>query len=265
MQAVQDNPYSPGTRRHREREYWDRIYAMEGRSFQSYSWMAYVEEATYNARFFHDLIRSRRDQKVLSIGGGLDRFGITLAREGHRVVCVDISPVAAARTQELAQRAGVAANLTALAASCEEMDFPPETFDVAVSKRALHHMEIARVVPSLHRVLKPGGILVAEEPICLHPLVRWVHDRFPFYGDAPHTPDEKELTEADLAFIQNTFRSTRRYYFDFLARESIAYHLSKLRWHRLLYRLGQTDYYLVNRLLRPLHRLCNYVILAAHK
>jgi len=265
MQAVQDNPYSPGSRRHREREYWDRIYAMEGRNFQNYSWMAYVEEATYNAQFFHDLIRLLRNQKVLSIGGGLDRFGVTLAGEGHRVVCVDISAVAATCTQELAQQAGVADNLTALATSCEDMDFPPETFDLVVSKRALHHMEIARVVPCLRTVLKTGGVFLAEEPVCLHSLVRRIHDRFPFYGDAPHTPDEKELTERDLALIDRSFRSARRYYFDFLARESIAYHLHKLRWHRLLYRLGQTDYYLVNRLLRPLRRLCNYVMIYATK
>src|SRR5262245_14926265 len=127
MQAVQDNPYSPGTRRHRERAYWDRVYEMEGRNFQNYSWRADGADATYSARFFHDLIRPLRGQKVLSIGGGLDRFGVALAREGHRVVCVDISAVAARRTEELAQRVGVAGNLTALAASCEDMNFPPET------------------------------------------------------------------------------------------------------------------------------------------
>ena len=113
MQAVQNNPYRPGTRRHREREYWDRIYAMEARNLNNYAWMAYVEDTTYNARFFRDLIRTRREQRILSLGGGLDRFGVALAREGHRVVCVDISPVAAARTRELAQHAGVAGNLTA--------------------------------------------------------------------------------------------------------------------------------------------------------
>jgi SAM-dependent methyltransferase len=265
MQAIQDNPYRPDTRRHREKEYWDRIYEMEGRNFQNYSWMAYVEETTYNARFFHDLIRPMRDQKILSIGGGLDRFGVKLAREGHRVVCVDISAVAAARTQELAQRAGVTSNLTARAASCEDMDFPPETFDIVVSKRALHHMDIARVVPCIRTVLKSGGVFLAEEPICLHPLIRRIHDRFPFYGDAPHTPDEKELTQPDLTLIQNTFRSTRLYYFDFLARESIAYHFHKLRWNRLLYRLGQIDYALVNWVLRPLRRLCNYLMIYATK
>jgi SAM-dependent methyltransferase len=265
MHAVPDNPYSAGTRRHREREYWDRIYDTEGRNFQNYSWMAYVEETTYNARFFRDRIRLLHRQKVLSIGGGLDRFGVTLAREGNRVVCVDISAVAAARTQELANQAGVAGNLIALAGSCEGIDLPPESYDLVVSKRALHHMDISRVVPWLHTLLKPGGVFLAEEPICLHPLIRKIHDKFPFYGDAPHTPDERELTDADLALVQSTFRSTRLYYFDFLARESVAYHLHRLRWPRLLYWLGQTDYYLVNRLIRPLQRLCNYVILEAQK
>jgi SAM-dependent methyltransferase len=250
---------------HREKEYWDRVYERDSGTAQNYSWMAYVEATTFNARFFHDLLKSQRRQHILSIGGGVDRFGVGLAKEGHQVVCVDISPVASARTQALAHQAGVADHLTARPAGCEEMVFPPESFDVVVCKRALHHMEIARVVPIILTVLKRDGAFIAEEPICLHSLVRWVHHRFPFYGDAPHTPDEKELTPPDLALIQQAFRSTRFYYFDLLARESIAYHLHKFRWNRLLYWLGKTDYYLVNRLLRPLRQLCNYVMIDARK
>ncbi len=254
-----------GTRLDRERVHWDRVYDRRGGQPQNLSWMEYVEGTTFTAEFFRGLLKPLSRRRVLSIGGGVDRLGVGLAKEGHLVVCVDISPVASARTQALADEAGVADRLTARPTACEEMAFAPASFDVVVCRRALHHMEIARVLPTIHAALETGGVFVAEEPACLHPLVRWVHERFPFYGDAPHTPDEKELTPPDLDLLRKTFRSTRLYHFDFLARESIAYLLNNRGWSRLLYLLGKTDYHLVNRLLPPLRQFCNYVVVHATK
>jgi SAM-dependent methyltransferase len=265
MQSNQDNSNNCGTRLEREMAYWDGVYDTHNGQFQNYSWMEYVEQATFNSQYFRGLLDPLRDRRILSIGGGVDRLGVDLAKQGHQVVCVDISPAASARTREQAQRAGVSDKLTAMSSSCEEMQFAPDSFDVVVCKRALHHMEIARVVPILHDVLVTDGVLIAEEPVCLHRLVRWVHERFPFYGDAPHTQDEKELTSYNLHVINNTFRSTRFIHFDLLARESVAYQLNKRRWSRLLYFLGKTDFYLANRLIPPLRQLCNYVIIYATK
>jgi SAM-dependent methyltransferase len=254
-----------GTRIDRERAHWDRVYDRQGGLAQNLSWMEYVEDTTFTVEFFRGLLKPLARRRVLSIGGGVDRFGVNLAREGHQVVCVDISPVASARTHALAAEAGVTDRLTTRPAACEEMDLPPGSFDVVVCRRALHHMEIPRVLPIIHTVLPPGGLFVAEEPVCLHPLLRWVHERFPFYGDAPHTADEKELTPHDLDLIRQTFRSTKLYHFDFLARESVAHVLNARGWRRLLYLLGKTDYHLVNRVLPPLRRFCNYVVVHATK
>jgi SAM-dependent methyltransferase len=265
MRGIPDESRTLGTRTEREMAYWDRVYDSNGDLFQNLSWMEYVEQTTYNAHFFNSLLKPLRERRILSIGGGVDRLAVALAQEGHTVTCVDISPFASARTEELARQAGVANRLSAQSSSCEEMAFGSGSFDVAICKRALHHMEIAKVVPILYNLLDQNGIFIAEEPVCLHPLVRWVHDRFPFYGNQPHTLDEKELTLSDLDLIKQTFRSTRLCHFDFLARESVAYRLNKRRWNRLLYLLGRTDFYLVNHVLPPLKRLCNYVMLRATK
>lgn len=265
MQPIQANPHDLSTRLEREMAYWDRVYDGHDGQFQNFSWMEYVEETTFNSQYFRGLLEPLCNRRILSIGGGVDRLGIDLAKKGHQVVCVDISPMASTRTLTLADQAGVADRLTALSSGCEEMCFDPASFDVVVCKRALHHMEIARVVPIIHTVLETGGIFLAEEPVCLHPLVRWVHEQFPFYGDAPHTADEKELTFPDLNLISETFRSTRLFHFDLLARESIAYRLNKRGWNRLLYLLGKTDFSLANRLVPPLRRFCNYVMIYAVK
>jgi hypothetical protein len=265
MPAIEDKPYRPGNRLEREAVFWDRVYGRNGGQDQNLSWMEYIEETTFNAQFFRGLLTPLRKRRILSIGGGVDRLGVGLAKEGHQVVCVDISPEASARTEALGYQAGVKGRLTVQSAGCEEMTFAPASFDTVVCKRALHHMEIATVIPIIHTVLETGGLFVAEEPVCLHPLVRWVHERCPFYGDAPHTPDERELTFPDLDLISKTFRSTRLFHFDLLARESIAYRLKKHRWKGLLYLLGKTDFYLANRLIPPLRRFCNYVMIHAIK
>jgi SAM-dependent methyltransferase len=249
----------------REKEYWNRVY--QGASFTglSCSWMKYVADTTYIAQFFQGLLKPLRRKRILSLGGGVDTLGVSLARDGHRVVCVDISTVASELTRRLAEQDGVADHVTTVTAGCEEMAFPSKTYDVVLCKRSLHHMDVAKVVAGIHAALVPGGTFLAEEPVCLHRLVRWVHRRFPFYGDAPHTPDERELIHQDLATIQRTFGRTQFYFFDLLARESLAYFLRKKRWHGLLRLLGRLDHCLVNRLFPPLRHLSNYVVVHAVK
>ncbi len=265
MQTNSSHSQHLGTRIDREAAYWDRVYDSEDGEFQNCSWMEYVEQTTFNARYFRKLLARFQNKRILSIGGGIDRIGVELAKQGHQVVCVDISPSASVRTGLLAEEANVAHRLVALASSCEEMQFAPESFDVVVCKRALHHMDIRRVIPIVYSLLAEGGVFLAEEPVCLSGLVRWVHRRFPFYGDQPHTPDEKELTFDDIRFIKNAFASTRIIHFDLIARESVAYQLNKRRWNRLLHMLGRADYYLANRLVPPLKPLCNYVMIYATK
>jgi cyclopropane fatty-acyl-phospholipid synthase-like methyltransferase len=118
MQPVTVPPPEAGGRLLREKVYWDQVYSREGDGSPSYSWMKFVEDRTYIAELFQALLTPLSRRRLLSIGGGVDRLGISLAEEGHRVVCVDVSPEASARTRELADRAGVSDRLTALAAGC---------------------------------------------------------------------------------------------------------------------------------------------------
>jgi SAM-dependent methyltransferase len=227
--------------------------------------MKYVEEATYTARFFNALAHDAKGNKVLSIGGGVDRLAVSLAGQGRRVVCVDIAIGASARTRALAEQAGVMANVEVVTAGCEELTFPSEKFDLVLSKRALHHMEVEPVVAKLHRSLRPGGVFLAEEPVCSSRLLAWAHRKFPFYGNATHTPDERELGAEQLAIIERQFRHVDLRFFDLFARESLAHFLTKAHCGRLLGILGRLDGVLANRLCRPVRRLCNYVVVHAVK
>jgi SAM-dependent methyltransferase len=249
----------------RERAYWDNVYSPQGQNHYKYVWANGIVEGSYVEECFYGALQALRGGRVLSLGGGLDRAAVRLAKAGNRVVSVDISPVAGARTRELAQQSGLAENVRTLTADCEQLHFPEGEFDAVICKRSLHHMDVPSIAAVAHRSLVPGGMFLAEEPVCLSRFFRWLHARFPFAPESPRTPDEKEVSEPEFALIRQTFREVRFRYFDFLARESMAYFLSKVGLARLLRMLGKLDYFLMNRCCPALRGLSTYVLIQAIK
>ncbi len=264
MASASAAPASDG-RLAREQTFWDDTYSPGSRNHRKYLWVKYVEDTSYIAECFSTMLGRFTDRRILSIGGGVDRVAVRLARAGNRVVSLDLSPVAVEGTRELARRDGVANQLTPVVGSGEDLPFGPAAFDVVVCKRALHHMNVSRAVAAVHRTLTDGGAFFAEEPVCLLRLLRWVHKTVPFHPEVPITSDERELAQPDLDLIRRTFRETQVRHFDLFARESLAYLLWRGGLSRLLPSLGRLDDLLLNRVARPLRRLGGYVIAHAIK
>jgi SAM-dependent methyltransferase len=260
-----DLPLRIDSRVARERTYWNDVYQTDGTEHHKYVWVKHVEGRSYVGQRFLRLATGFRRKLILSLGGGIDSPAVALAKAGNRVVSVDISPVAAAATVELARQEHVAGNLTTLVGASEDIDLNDESFDVVLSKRALHHMDVERTVARIRRLLVDGGMFLAEEPICLSAGLEWVHRRFPFHPSAPRTPDERELTQDDLSLIRHSFREVRLSFFDCLTRESVAYVLARTRMDSLLNPLGRLDYVLLNKSRPILRRLATYAIVEASK
>jgi SAM-dependent methyltransferase len=248
----------------RERRYWDEAYRAEGLDHEKYLWSKAVAASSYGDDLFGGLLANLSHKRVLTIGGGVDTVGVMLAKNDNRVVSADISPVAAQQTRLLARRSGVEKNLSAVVMNCEEVGFE-DTFDAVVCKRALHHMNLAKVLEGVHRSLIAGGRFFAEEPVCLLRPLRRIHEKFPFHPDAPRTADEVEFAPEDLAFIKSVFGETEFHYIDFLTRESVKHFVWKARAGRWLRPLGRLDFALLNRYLTPLKYLSTYVIIRAVK
>jgi hypothetical protein len=249
----------------REEAFWNDAYQSTGSGHHRYLWSKHIEGQSYVGECFQRLAATLRQRRILSLGGGVDRLAVRLAQSGNEIVTVDISPVAAAATLTLAEQEGVVSRVTTLVGLAEEIPLPRESFDVVISKRALHHMDIARTMVRVRELLVEGGVFLAEEPICLLRSLRWVHRNLPFHPNAPRTEDERELTERDFALIRNTFAAVSVEYFDFVTRESIAYVLDRggLAW--LLRPLGKLDHHLINHALPVLHRLGSYAVFEATK
>lgn len=248
----------------REKDYWDEVYRVEGLDHEKYLWSKFITESSYSEDFFNALLGEFSRQKILTIGGGVDTVGISLAKNNNRVVSLDISPAAARQTRELSRRLGVEKNLSTLVMNCEEMALDAK-FDVVVCKRALHHMNVPEVIARVHDSLIEGGRFIAEEPVCLLKPLRWVHEKLPFHPEAPRTNDEVELTEKDLALIGNAFREVKFHYLDCLTRESIKYCLWRAGVAGLLRPLGRLDFSLINDYLTPLKYLSTYTVVQAIK
>jgi protein-L-isoaspartate O-methyltransferase len=247
----------------REKTYWDEAYQVEGFNHEKYLWSKYITDASYGSDFFNNLLRKFSHHRVLTIGGGIDTVGVSLAKNDNRVVSLDISHAAVRQTRELARQLGVEKNLSAVVMNCEEMVLD-EKFDVVVCKRALHHMNLSKVIERVHDSLIEGGSFIAEEPMCILKPLRWIHEKLPFHP-SPLTDDEAELTEEDLALIESVFREVKFHYIECLTRESVKYCLWKAGAEKLLRPLGRFDFSLINKYLTPLKYLSTYTVIQAIK
>ncbi|HEX7335252.1 MAG TPA: class I SAM-dependent methyltransferase [Pyrinomonadaceae bacterium] len=248
----------------REKDFWDEAYRIAGPAREKYLWTRFITEASYSEDLFGALLGEFIDQRILTIGSGVDTVGVSLSKNNNRVVSLDISPAAVQQTAELARRAGVERNLSAVVMNCEEMVLA-EKFDVVICKRALHHMNLSKVLARVHDSLVEGGRFLAEEPVCLLKPLLWIHRLLPFHPQTPRTDDEVELTQEDLALIGKVFREVRIHYLDCLTRESIKYCLWRAHAWRLVRPLGRLDSSLVNDYVTPLKYLSTYALIQATK
>ena len=99
-------------------------------------------------------------QPVLELGCGGGRDTATLIAAGHRVVAIDLSPVAAARARERVPSAEI---------HCQDIraPFPLETggTGVVVASLSLHYFawpETTALVDRVREVLRPDGVLLCR-------------------------------------------------------------------------------------------------------
>lgn len=103
--------------------------------------------------------------RVLDIGCGQGRDALFIARAGHRVVGVDLSPNGIAALTRAAKAQGLAIE----GVVADVVDYRPEgRFDVVVIDRTLHMLDAvprhAVLAGLLAHVLPGGWVLIADEP-----------------------------------------------------------------------------------------------------
>jgi SAM-dependent methyltransferase len=166
-----------------EREQYDLMYRQEERHWW-YVGMRRISAALLD-RYVLAACAARRDRlDILDAGcgsGGMTRF---LGRRG-RVTGVDLAPQAV----ELAARRGVP---RLVRASVTALPLRSASFDLVTSFDVLYHLEVEddrAALRELHRVLRPGGLLLIRLPA--YDWIRGAHD------EAVHT--RHRYTRRELA------------------------------------------------------------------
>jgi demethylmenaquinone methyltransferase/2-methoxy-6-polyprenyl-1,4-benzoquinol methylase len=96
--------------------------------------------------------------RLLDAGGGTGRVAEGLRAQVSQIVVADVS-------YPMLRKAAEKDGMQTVGAHAEALPFPDDTFDRIIMVDSFHHLtDQAMAARELYRSLKPGGILVIEEP-----------------------------------------------------------------------------------------------------
>jgi len=160
-------------------------------------------------------------RQLLEYGCGEGWITRDLASKGARVSAFDISAEAVRRTKDGLASDGRADRCRVAQMGAERLDYPDESFDVAVGFAILHHLDLKPALSELYRVLRPNGVAYFAEPLGTNPLINLYRRLTPQY----RTEDERPLDLAAMAPLLGRFREVNHvdYYVTALAAVALAY------------------------------------------
>jgi SAM-dependent methyltransferase len=193
---------SAAERIERERQFHDARFA-EGEDDRSAQLKYYVALKPCFDRYAERRDELARDAVVLEYGCAHGGNAIALASAAKRVEGIDISKEAIdSGNREIARR-GIG-NVRLSVQNAEATDFADNTFDLIFGSGILHHLDYEKAMAELHRVLKPGGVVLFTEPLGHNPAIEIYRKLTP----SARTPDEHPLLKKDFKKFGATFAKT---------------------------------------------------------
>ena len=148
-----------------------------------------------------ELCHIGKDTYVLEVGCGVGATACYLAKEhGCQVIGVDISKAMVARSNERAQKEGVADRVEFMDADVQDLPFEDGLFDVVISESVLTFVhDKQRAVSECARITKPGGYVALNEELWIETpsaqLVERVRQIWDIKPDIPTFEDWMGLLE----------------------------------------------------------------------
>lgn len=153
------------------REYYDSIYS---------DWIRYVHRfkpgilshpvLEYYTRLKLDHLRGSHVGDLLDIGCGTAFYYPMLAEYAESITGIDFSDQMVSISNEFIS-AHKLSNVNILQMDMENMDFQGRRFDTVLSMDVFHHTHnIPAIIERIHKLLKPGGLLLVVEVNPNHPL-----------------------------------------------------------------------------------------------
>lgn len=153
-----------------------------------------------------DFLGPLAGKRVIEYGCGLGELTVLLSRSGAQVTTFDLSGESLAVARRRAERNGITEGIEFIEASGEDLPFADGSFDIAVGKAILHHLEPTIAARELARILAPGGKAAFSEPLGINPLLVAARKYVPYPGKHERGAD-RPLTRADLRAWRKPFAS----------------------------------------------------------
>jgi ubiquinone/menaquinone biosynthesis C-methylase UbiE len=142
-----------------------------------------------------------KGKTILDYGCGRGEMALKyLANGAGKVAAIDISNVYVEDLRQRARAAGIAEERCDFRAmDAHKLDFPDAAFDLVVGYGILHHLDPAVAFTEIHRVLKPNGRVLLQEPLADNPLLKLFRKLTP----AARTEDEAPFTGKQVRALEN--------------------------------------------------------------
>lgn len=160
-------------------------------------------------KWMQDSVRGR---VFLDYACGNGRQTLRALRHGAELaVGIDISAVSVRNAQETIRNAGFGDRAYFLQRDCENTTLPDDTFDACLCAGMLHHLDLTHAFPELHRIMAPGGRILAMEALSYNPFIRAYRARTP--ESRTEWESQHILSMRDLELARRWFKVENVRYF----------------------------------------------------
>ncbi len=137
---------------------WEEIYKEKGKFF---------ETPHPDINKFVKLLNKHNAENILDFGSGTGRHVVYLAKQGFKVVGVDISKTGIAMTNKWLMDENLKAKLITRDIT-RPFPYSDDSFDGVISTQVIHHstkQTVKKVIKEITRITKSGGIIFITVPI----------------------------------------------------------------------------------------------------
>ncbi len=116
---------------------------------------------------------------------------------------INVSNVSIHNAEKAAAREGLSDRCVFLEGDCENTGLPDNSVDVILCSYMLHHLDLTYAYPEMHRILRPGGCILASEALNYNPLIKLYRKL---------TPDLRTEWEKEHILSLKDVRAAKRYF-----------------------------------------------------
>ncbi len=165
-------------------------------------------DTLYPLEYAYHLLGDVTGKRIVDFGCGSGANTALLANRGAHVWGVDISEDLIRLAQRRMKISGREGGAQFIVGSAHDLPFPDRSIDIVFGIAILHHLDLQLVAKEVHRVLKPGGRAIFQEPVRNSRIIRFVRSLIP-YRAPDISPFERPLTDHEVRTFARPFSSSR--------------------------------------------------------